>query len=437
MVLGWLWSPVPVLVLSQAPGTIPALAPSSARACVFILFLFCPKHGHHAQRPLPGCPGTSSGLCSPRSTAFLWDAHLLLLLPRKVTLLVVGLDNAGKTSVIMDIERALGGEVLPAVQPGQTRLRMDRFEVTLVDLPGSQRSRSTWRSHYSAAHGLLFILDSSDLARMEEARKVLSRVLSHPDVSGKPILLLANKQDSASALLPCELIERLALERLVNENRSPCRIEPCAAKRGPHAGPSRTTLQGLRWLLRVVPAAPVPLPVAASPPGPGPRAPRGRPPARRDPPPPREDAGDGAGKTGENRPLRPIRRLPAEEGMKGPGRRKKNVKVRKKGLRQPSSAEEPDRPEASDSRAGAAGGLLPPNRVGQEEPTTTETATPHPAQGMKKKKKKKIKNKIKSQEPAAEQQHEEVSSTFDLYRRAMLALKMRQEQRKQQSTIVP
>ncbi|XP_071669443.1 uncharacterized protein [Patagioenas fasciata] len=255
-----------------------------------------------------------------------------------------------------------------------------------------------------------------------------------------PCPRLANKQDSASALLPCELIERLALERLVNENRSPCRIEPCAAKRGPHAGSSRTTLQGLRWLLRVVPATPVPLPAAASPPGPGPgpRAARGRPPARRDPPPPREDAQDGAGKTGENRPLRPIRRLlPAEEGTKGPGKRKKNVKVRKKGSRQPSSAEELDRPEVGDSRAGAAGGLLTPNRVGQEEPATTETATPHPAQGTKKKKKKKIKNKIKSQEPAAEQQHEEVSSTFDLYRRAMLALKMRQEQRKQQSTIVP
>lgn len=84
---------------------------------------------------------------------------------------------------------ALGGEVLPATQPGQTCLRVDRFEVTLVDLPGAQRSRSTWRSHYSTAHGLLFVVDSSDLARMEEARKVLSRVLSHPDISGKPILL--------------------------------------------------------------------------------------------------------------------------------------------------------------------------------------------------------------------------------------------------------
>ncbi|XP_010570844.1 PREDICTED: ADP-ribosylation factor-like protein 13A [Haliaeetus leucocephalus] len=194
---------------------------------------------------------------------------------RKVTLLVVGLDNVGKTSIIMDIERALAGEVLPAVQPGQTCLRVDRFEVTLVDLPGGQRSRSAWRNHYSAAHGFLFVLDSSDLARIEEARKVLSRVLSHPDVSGKPLLLLANKQDSTTALLPCELIERLSLERLVNENRSPCRIEPCAANRAPPAGPGRATLQGLRWLLRTIPTAPVPLP------SPGPRASRGCPPARR------------------------------------------------------------------------------------------------------------------------------------------------------------
>ncbi|XP_039428293.1 ADP-ribosylation factor-like protein 13A isoform X1 [Corvus cornix cornix] len=217
---------------------------------------------------------------------------------RKVTLLVMGLDNAGKTSVIMDIERvpklrrtktpelqplfwgsvqgtsrvpgspgrgsgdvagagraqaccwapgqlsalstpaALAGEALRDAQPGQTRLRVDRFEVTLVDLPGGQRSRSAWRSHYSGAHGLLFVLDSGDLARVEEARKVLSRVLSHPDVSGKPLLLLANKQDAAAALLPCELIERLCLERLVNENRSPCRIGP-AVPRGRGRGEER------------------------------------------------------------------------------------------------------------------------------------------------------------------------------------------------------
>ncbi|KAL9837413.1 ADP-ribosylation factor-like protein 13A [Geothlypis trichas] len=316
---------------------------------------------------------------------------------------------------------ALAGEVLPGAQPGQSRLRLDRFEVTLRDLPGAPRSRSAWRSHYSEAHGLLFVLDSADLARMEEARKVLGRVLSHPDVSGKPVLLLANKQDAPAALLPCELIERLCLERLVNEHRSPCRIEPCVAKRVPPAGPARTTLQGLRWLLRAAAAAPAPPDAAPAPPAP--RAARGRPSARRDRPLPGEDARE----NGEPRAARPAcRPLPLEESAKGPRRRKRKVKVKKKGLGQPGPAEEPEGPGA-----GAAGGLLLPNRVGQEEPT------PHPAQGMKKKKKKKIKNKIKSREASLEQQREEVSSTFDLYRRAMLALKMRQEQRKQPSAIAP
>ncbi|PKK24672.1 hypothetical protein A306_00000214 [Columba livia] len=105
---------------------------------------------------------------------------------------------------------ALGPAVVSAPQGAQPFSGMltccccfpGRFEVTLVDLPGSQRSRSTWRSHYSAAHGLLFILDSSDLARMEEARKVLSRVLSHPDVSGKPILLSPVPPSAAPTPVP-------------------------------------------------------------------------------------------------------------------------------------------------------------------------------------------------------------------------------------------
>lgn len=91
---------MPALTLSLALVTVPALAPSSARACVTVLSL-----SRHAQGPLPGSLRASSGHCSPGSTAVLWDAHPLLSLPRKVTLLVVGLDNAGKTSIIMDIER--------------------------------------------------------------------------------------------------------------------------------------------------------------------------------------------------------------------------------------------------------------------------------------------------------------------------------------------
>ncbi|XP_031410586.1 ADP-ribosylation factor-like protein 13A [Meleagris gallopavo] len=304
---------------------------------------------------------------------------------RKVTLLVVGLDNSGKSSVIMDIMRALASEVLPAAQPGQTRLRVNRFEVTLVELPGAQRCRSAWRSHYGAADGLLFVLDSSDLARMEEARKALSRVLSHPDVSGKPLLLtdhlslclsLANKQDVAAALLPCELIERLALQQLVNENHSPCRIEPCAA-----VGPARSTLQGLRWLLRAAAEHSLQLPTACSPsPDSGPRAAHGRPHARRDPLAQREDESCSAEKIKEPQPTRRLLSpSPQKVSTNGPGKRKKKVKVRKKGTGQLNPAEEPEGGAAggADGRASTAGGLLAPNRVGQEEPVPAGTAAPH------------------------------------------------------------
>lgn len=57
------------------------------------------------------------------------------------------------------------------------------------------------------------------------------------------------------------------------------------------------------------------------------------------------------------------------------------MKGKKKGLGQPSPAEEPAGPGVGgDSRAGAAGGLLLPNRVGQEEPIPMGMTTPHPGE---------------------------------------------------------
>uniref|UniRef100_A0A8C3P6S5 ARF like GTPase 13A n=1 Tax=Chrysemys picta bellii TaxID=8478 RepID=A0A8C3P6S5_CHRPI len=177
---------------------------------------------------------------------------LFFFLIRKVTLLVVGLDNTGKTSLIMEIQRGEELIVLPTTKPNQTELRVDRFEVSLVDLSGGQRLRGTWRNHYGDTHGIIFVLDSSDVLRMEEAKRTLSHLLAHPRISGKPLLLLANKQDKVDALLPCELIECLSLEKLVNENKSLCRIEPSSATKSLHKSQSRTILQGLRWLLHTI-----------------------------------------------------------------------------------------------------------------------------------------------------------------------------------------
>ncbi|XP_008418894.1 ADP-ribosylation factor-like protein 13A isoform X2 [Poecilia reticulata] len=197
--------------------------------------------------------------CSPQVNMFnlmsnccSWVAKIQEPL-RKVTILVVGLDKAGKTSSIRGMLR-----VPPGVDAGpthgciKTELRVENYLVTLLDVGGSAESRGAWRELYGEAHGVIFVVDSCDRQRLKEARDVLADLLKQPRVAGKPILVLANKQDKMNALLGSELIEILSLEKLVNQSRSLCHIEPCSALMDLRRWSDRKTLRGLRWLLRAV-----------------------------------------------------------------------------------------------------------------------------------------------------------------------------------------
>lgn len=64
---------------------------------------------------------------------------------------------------------------------------------------------------------------------MSEVKEVLHNLLSHEKVTGKPILLLANKQDQENALDEIDLVEKLDLERLVNEKHCPTLVETSSA----------------------------------------------------------------------------------------------------------------------------------------------------------------------------------------------------------------
>ncbi|KAG7249516.1 hypothetical protein CRUP_008728, partial [Coryphaenoides rupestris] len=99
-----------------------------------------------------------------------------------------------------------------------------KFQVTIFDLGGGRRIRAIWKNYYAEAHGVVFVVDSSDAARVPETRDAIAEVLRHPRVAGKPVLVLANKQDREGALAEADIIESLALEKLVNENKCLCQI---------------------------------------------------------------------------------------------------------------------------------------------------------------------------------------------------------------------
>lgn len=171
---------------------------------------------------------------------------------RKVTLVMVGLDNAGKTATVRGIQGENPEDVAPTVGFSKIDLTQGKFEVTIFDLGGGKRIRGIWKNYYSESYGVIFVVDSSDVERIEETKETMSEVLRHPRISGKPVLVLANKQDRDGALAEADIIEYLALEKLVNENKCLCQIEPCSAVLGYRKKFDKSIRKGLSWLLNNV-----------------------------------------------------------------------------------------------------------------------------------------------------------------------------------------
>ncbi|XP_039074031.1 ADP-ribosylation factor-like protein 13A [Hyaena hyaena] len=171
---------------------------------------------------------------------------------RNVTIIIIGLDNSGKTVLVEAFQRLLPSRMENSMKSELTTLLLDEYEVSIYDLSGDMKGRETWPNYYAQAHGLVFVLDSSDLGRMQEVKIILTRLLSDKRVAGKPILLMANKQDKKDALLPCDIIEYLLLEGLVNDNKSLCRVEPCSAIKNLQRKNHQPIIEGLRWLLAAI-----------------------------------------------------------------------------------------------------------------------------------------------------------------------------------------
>uniref|UniRef100_A0A3Q3MRD1 ADP-ribosylation factor-like 13A n=1 Tax=Mastacembelus armatus TaxID=205130 RepID=A0A3Q3MRD1_9TELE len=394
---------------------------------------------------------------------------------RKVTILVVGLDKAGKTASIRGMLR-----VPHCVEAGPTHgcvrneLRVDNYLVTLLDVGGSAESRGAWRELYGEAHGIIFVVDSSDRQRIKEVKEVLDDLLNQPRVAGKPVLVLANKQDKINALLGSDLIEILSLEKLVNQSRSLCHIEPCSALMDLRRWTDRKTLRGLRWLLRVVCLDYPELCTRVAQDSKRPLEPRER---------------EKNGKTEKVRRKTKVERIrssksdlrqvhrPKEKKKKNEGTlqpirnilhkvgkthctykkknnistdRKKPVKVKEGELEQREAHEQGEEEEEGDGNdeeqdtsdhKEKPGSVLLTSKKGKQKrktkvkdetlPESSDSDEKPPKEKRKKKKAVQVKrkNKINTEGMAeAYSQPVDLSATFDLYRKAMLALKERQDQ---------
>ncbi|XP_023938331.2 uncharacterized protein LOC112046085 [Bicyclus anynana] len=176
-------------------------------------------------------------------------------LRRHIVLILIGLDNAGKTKTVNNLAGENDDKVLPTVGFKAVNLVHKDTPVTIYDLGGGPHFRQIWPQYYSEVHGVIFVIDSSDFTRLDECKSVLEEVLSNDKISGKPILVLANKQDKSGALDDIDVVEKLNIEPLVNRYRCPTLVESYSARvetnaKKPKIDPGLR--KGYHWLLNYI-----------------------------------------------------------------------------------------------------------------------------------------------------------------------------------------
>uniref|UniRef100_A0A8C0B098 ADP ribosylation factor like GTPase 11 n=1 Tax=Buteo japonicus TaxID=224669 RepID=A0A8C0B098_9AVES len=129
---------------------------------------------------------------------------------RDARVVMLGLDFAGKSTLLYKLKSGRAVETCPTVGFNVESLQTPcRVSFTLWDVGGQGSLRASWPDYLEDTNILIFVLDSTDTARLPEALAALEEVLSHPSMAGIPVLLLANKQEMPGALAPAELGEKL------------------------------------------------------------------------------------------------------------------------------------------------------------------------------------------------------------------------------------
>jgi len=131
-----------------------------------------------------------------------------------VRILMVGLDAAGKTTVLYKLKLGEVVTTIPTIGFNVETVEYKNLCFTVWDVGGQDKIRPLWRHYFTNTQGLIFVVDSNDRERIDEARDELKKMLGEDELRDAKVLIFANKQDLPNALKCGELTERLGLRDL-------------------------------------------------------------------------------------------------------------------------------------------------------------------------------------------------------------------------------
>lgn len=160
-------------------------------------------------------------------------------------ILLVGLDGAGKTTLLYKFKIGEAVATIPTIGFNTEEFQYKNVKFSMWDVGGQERIRALWKYYYQGAHAIIFMVDSSDHDRLEEARDQLHQMLCDDLLQSVSVLILANKQDLPRASSVTTVAEKMNVTSLPHAVK--WRIE------GTNAVSGEGIYEALDWLSQNLP----------------------------------------------------------------------------------------------------------------------------------------------------------------------------------------
>lgn len=140
---------------------------------------------------------------------------------KEIRMLMVGLDGAGKTTILNDLRELGTLKTIPTNGLNVDTLEFDKLHkginFTIFDTE-SLDAKIVWKQYYKNTDVLIFVIDSNDSKRLNDASETLNYILGEEELKDTIILVMANKQDIDGSLSPNKINDKLRLDRHRGKN---------------------------------------------------------------------------------------------------------------------------------------------------------------------------------------------------------------------------